>query len=86
MMRWLLTLFVRSVWSTDKNHVDDAGMLLLVPFKTFEDFSLQGWSASVTLTPTIRPEKTRKDLIVILSYKDTFVSIGLQTTRNIYEI
>jgi hypothetical protein len=33
----------RLVCSTGKKHVGAAGMLLLVPFKTFEDSSSGGW-------------------------------------------
>jgi hypothetical protein len=36
----------RPVSSTGKKHVGAADMLLLVPFKTFEDPSSGGWSAS----------------------------------------
>jgi hypothetical protein len=47
---------VRPVRSAGKKHVGVAGMLLLVPFKTFEESSLGGWSASTRLfrPPTMR--------------------------------
>jgi hypothetical protein len=40
---------VRPACSAGKKHVGAAGMLLLVPFKTFEDSSSGGWSASTRL-------------------------------------
>jgi hypothetical protein len=40
---------VRPVRSAGKKHVGVAGMLLLVPFKTFEESSSGGWSASTRL-------------------------------------
>jgi hypothetical protein len=39
----------RPVRSTGKKHVGAADMLFLVPFKTFEDPSSEGWSASTRL-------------------------------------
>jgi hypothetical protein len=47
---------VRPARSAGKKHVGATGVLLLVPFKTFEDSSSGGWSAS---TPLFQPPALR---------------------------
>jgi len=93
---WLMVVAPGFLWSGDvrvigllfwhahsagKKHVSDTGVLLLMPFKTFESSSSEGWSASTRLfrPPATRMTgKTYKDWNVIFFFhKDVFVRVGL---------
>jgi len=50
------------VRSAGKNHVGVAGVLLLVPFKTYESSSSGGWSASTRLIWPLATRTTGRSL------------------------
>ena len=53
---------VRSVRSAGQKHVGAASMMLLVPSKTFEVSSSEGWSASTRLFRPSAMRMTRRSL------------------------